>query len=958
VLFFQHNATYYWQEYNFRFTFTDPNGVVRAYVPDGEFYVIGHDWDYSVQATVWTIADRVPIHGNTVVVLDERNAGEVSFDPAKPNQVFAAKCSSINYRSWWFGFQLTSLWYYPSTALTYVTSTTLGVSFSYEYYNKDYFNVACPDVIDAPEWHNLIYWQSGIAPPVTYVADYSSLVKKVTEYKVSMTPKLAAWFMQDKWSPLEWMSCGFVWAMNVPRARVEWLTPDVYYHTFYEKLRDPPWTSTPYWAFAYRPLLKERYPPGEVHEVFGGHPLTTHFLVLAGSDWLGMISDLHMDTYGHALQTTDAGHVRIYRNDTLIVDSDVWDYFWYSWYNDSRPSRYRVEIEGRSGLWLSSYTYTELWFTVVNASLWYAPPSLYIHVRGLDLNNTCPAGEVVLDVYVNDPRASSEANVTVKFSVDDGATWKDAAPLERKADEPYSFSLGKLANAYVSLWINATDKAGNGISMKVIRGFYVLPSAPTFSVRGFIGYGGRQNGTIYVLAFERFGEPPVNATVAAGGNYSLTVPAGSYYFAAFMDVNGNGGIDSAEPIGFAINKKYPSEADLLTIDGSRDNVNITLYDVDLTVSEVKIFPERPVEGQLVTLNATIRNLGGSFAKSFNVSLFVNKTLVDVKTISLYFNETKHVEFSGPAPRAGAYEVMIAVDPENAVPESNEENNKYVLTVTVAPAPAPFYAVVAGLGGEVWYREFDGRNWGPWRLLGGVTLDSPSAAYYDGRMYVAVRGMGDSIWYGYVDVASGEFSGWIPIPGATLSKPTLVSMPSGLLMIVRGLGNDIWLYPLTWPNASWIKLPGLTVDAPTAVAVGDKVHIVVRGVDGYSLWHGVLDVSTWKFSGWSNIAGATDSTPDLCIDKSSRAIYLAVKGIDGTLYINVYTDSLSWHGWISIPGGLTDQGPAIQVGSNLMIMVKGLDNSIWINFKKPDGAWAGWTQIDGATQLQPKLISTG
>jgi hypothetical protein len=516
-----------------------------------------------------------------------------------------------------------------------------------------------------------------------------------------------------------------------------------------------------------------------------------------------------------------------------------------------------------------------------------------------------------------------------------------------------------LSDAYVSLWINATDKAGNGISMKVIRGFYVLPSAPTFSVRGFIGYGGRQNGTIYVAAFERFGEPPINhTTAAAGGNYSLKVPAGSYYFAAFMDVNGNGSPDSAEPIGFAINKKYPSEADLLTIDGSRDNVNITLYDVDLTVSEVKIFPERPVEGQLMTLNATIRNLGGSFAKGFNVSLFVNKTLVDVRTISLHFNETKHVEFSGPAPRAGAYEVMVVVDPENAVPESNEENNKYVLTVTVAPAPAPFYAVVAGLGGEVWYRGFDGGSWGPWRLLGGVALDGPSAAYYDGRVYVAVRGMGGSIWYGYVDVASGNFSGWIPIPGVTRSKPTLVSTPSGLLMIVRGLGNDTWLYPLTWPNASWIPLLGATVDSPAAAAIGDRLHIVVRGLDGYSLWHGVLNLSTRTFSGWSSIAGATDSTPDLCIDKSSGVMYLAIKGLDGTPYINVYTDSLGWHGWMGIPGGLTDQGPAVQVGGRLMIMVKGLgSSSIWINFKNPDGAWAGWTPIDGSTQLQPELIST-
>jgi subtilisin family serine protease len=851
VLFFQHNAPYYLWGYNFWFTYTDWNGVVRAYVPDGEFYVIGHDWDYSVQATVWMIADRAPIYGNTVIILDERSAGEVNFDPAKPNQVFAAKRSSISYSRWFI--QLTDLWYYPSTALTYMTSTTLGVSFGYEYYNKDYFNVACPDVIDAPEWHNLIYWQSGIAPPVTYVANYSSLVKRVTEYKVSMTPKLAAWLVQHKQSPLEWSSWEIGWVMNVPRARVEWLTPDVYYHTYYEKFRDPPWTSTPYWFFAYWPLLKERYPPGEVHEVFGGHPLTTHFLVLAGSDWLDMISDLHMDTYGHTLWT-DVGHVWIYRNDTLIVDSDVWDYFWYSWYNDPRPSKYRVEIEGRSGLWLSNYTYAKLWFTVVNASLWYAPPSLYINVRDLDLNNTRPAGEVILDVYVNDPRASSEANVTVKFSVDDGATWRDAAPLERKAGGPYPFSLGKLANAYVSLWINATDKADSGISMKVIRGFYVSPRpAP-----------------------------------------------------------------------------------------------------DLIIKSMDYTPRPAFAGRTATLSVVVSNVGDVDAEAFNVSVFVNNSKVAEERVErLKVNEDAKLAFSWAPTTVGTYVIKVVVDPSNEVAESNEKNNEMEMTAEVF---APFHMFVTGLDGGVWHREFDGRKWGSWESLGGIALDGLSAAYFNGKLYVAVRGLDNSMWYGYVDVASKSFSGWINVPGLTPSKPTLVSTSSGVLMIVRDVDDGIWVYPVTWPNPSWIKLAGLTADAPAAVAVGDKVHIVVRGIDGYSLWHGVLDVSKWTFSGWTSIAGATDSTPDLCLDEASGVVYLAVKGIDGAVCINMYTESLGWHGWISI-GGLTDQGPAIQIIDNsLMVLVKGAGSeSLWINFKNLDGTWSGWKSIDGLTKYQPELI---
>jgi subtilisin family serine protease len=483
IVVFKHNAASYedWM-FNLRWGYTDQNGEAYVYLTDGEFYMVGYDWDYKAQASVWTIADRVSIYGNTVTVLDERYAREVNFDPAKPNQVFAAKCSSISYYGstnyYWWSLQLTSLWYYPSTALTYMTSTTLDVSFSYEYYNMDYFNVASPDVIDAPEWHNLVYWESGITPPTTYVADYNSLVERKTDYRVPMTSKLAACLTQHKWSPFGWMSDEFTWIMNVPRSRVEWLTPDVYYSTYYSKYRDPPWAYTPYWGY----YGDDCYSIGKIYEAFGAHPLSTHFYIWASIE--DTYSDLYIwahffqDSYGHFFYNWErwpAGHIKIFRNDTLIYESDESDTIWYEFYDEPIPSKYRVVMDGWSGQYLSQLQHTELEFTVVDESHDYAPPNLYMIVPGLDLNNTHAAGEVVLNVYVDDPRASSEADVTVKFSVDGGETWMDAKRLKRQAGEPYSFSLGRLSDTYVSLRINATDAAGNRISQTVINGFYVQP---------------------------------------------------------------------------------------------------------------------------------------------------------------------------------------------------------------------------------------------------------------------------------------------------------------------------------------------------------------------------------------------------------------------------------------------------------------------------------------------------
>jgi PGF-pre-PGF domain-containing protein/PGF-CTERM protein len=213
-----------------------------------------------------------------------------------------------------------------------------------------------------------------------------------------------------------------------------------------------------------------------------------------------------------------------------------------------------------------------------------------------------------------------------------------------------------------------------------------LPLAKMFTVSGFLSYTGNQNGKIYVCAVTILGNPPGYCTEASAREYSLKVASGSYYIAAFMDVNGNAAPDSAEPIGFAIDKMYPEERIQVSQDIS--GVNITLYDVDLNISEVEIYPSQPIVGQQITLNATIRNLGGSFAENFNVSVYVNGQLVDTKTISLYFNETKYVKFVSPRLDAGTYSIKIAVDPDDAVNESDESNNEYLLSLYVHPTPTP------------------------------------------------------------------------------------------------------------------------------------------------------------------------------------------------------------------------------------------------------------------------------
>jgi len=127
-----------------------------------------------------------------------------------------------------------------------------------------------------------------------------------------------------------------------------------------------------------------------------------------------------------------------------------------------------------------------------------------------------------------------------------------------------------------------------------------------------------------------------------------------------------------------------------------------------------------------------------------------------------------------------------------------------------------------------------------------------------RVYIAVEGMDNGIYFGYFDILNDTFKGWMKLPGSTPSRPVLVSDRSGgftgkLVLIVRGMDNRIYYNVLdeaSFKWSGWKRLPtGSTVDAPAAAIARGKLHIVVRGGDGESLWYTYLDLQSWAFGGW-------------------------------------------------------------------------------------------------------------
>jgi hypothetical protein len=180
-------------------------------------------------------------------------------------------------------------------------------------------------------------------------------------------------------------------------------------------------------------------------------------------------------------------------------------------------------------------------------------------------------------------------------------------------------------------------------------------------------------------------------------------------------------------------------------------------------------------------------------------------------------------------------------------------------------------VVRGYDNRIYYRihSFSPRSWGSWNVLTGATCDSPAAAMLGNNLHIVVRGLeGNSLWNIVVQPNVGVVRNWILLSGATPSKPVLTANQTAnkLYLAVRGFDNKIYWRTYdgagdTW--AGWSMVPtGATCDGPGTMILDNKLQIVVRDMSGSTLYHGYVDLTTNAFSGWTLISGATPSTPIL------------------------------------------------------------------------------------------------
>jgi hypothetical protein len=138
----------------------------------------------------------------------------------------------------------------------------------------------------------------------------------------------------------------------------------------------------------------------------------------------------------------------------------------------------------------------------------------------------------------------------------------------------------------------------------------------------------------------------------------------------------------------------------------------------------------------------------------------------------------------------------------------------------------------------------------------------------------------------------------------------------------------------------------------------KLHVVVRGMDGYTLWHGTVNMSTMVFSGWTIIDGATQSSPILTASESRNEVYLVVRGLNNVIYYDTWTET-GWTGWTGLSTGATIDGPGATVtGNTLYMVVRGMDSyALWHGMVDlTNGSLATWTLLSGSTPSPPTVTS--
>lgn len=221
--------------------------------------------------------------------------------------------------------------------------------------------------------------------------------------------------------------------------------------------------------------------------------------------------------------------------------------------------------------------------------------------------------------------------------------------------------------------------------------------------------------------------------------------------------------------------------------------------------------------------------------------------------------------------------------------------------THAPAMAVFnsrlYLAVKGASNPgIYVRSKDYQtpdNWGPWVALSGATSTSPALVVYHNRLYLFVKGnTTGTIYYKSMDTSGNWSTSWATVPGSstypTIDTPAVVVYDDLLTLFQTGPNGRIYLTSMrsdgVWTG--WYYFYGgdfemQTTAGPAATVFNNNIWLFVKGQFG-SPWSNSISYNIFAgggmgWTGWTQLAGSTSTTPSVTAGPKANQIYVAVKG---------------------------------------------------------------------------------
>ncbi len=338
-------------------TYTDPNGIAYFCIPDANvtYVVWGEDKEHCADIFLF---GRLFV--NETVIESVSYANTISINYAMPeDQTLTSK--EVVFVPPHQPYMYYSLWYYPSTPLTFITPTNeTELSLVFEHIPSRNINPVDPTTINSNEWYELIFH---VIPNETTILSINpnSTSYVTATYKVPHgTDRVSAnaLLFQEAWM-LDWE---FAWKVNAPLTRTEILTSGEPYHYLYMKINDLPNIITTNWSFEKVAI----HPSGLSEIILGAEPyypqlITYAYIESAENETFGVV-ELHgplaNNWFGDMFWNKDrdlSGLLELKVNNTTIDSIPIFgDYIDYSNVIYNLPANVTLYLKFYSDKWVAT----------------------------------------------------------------------------------------------------------------------------------------------------------------------------------------------------------------------------------------------------------------------------------------------------------------------------------------------------------------------------------------------------------------------------------------------------------------------------------------------------------------------------------------------------------------------------------------------------------------------------